>query len=49
MSNLGVAAISIIIFNGSIVFGYLIGVVHERIRWNRLIDDGVLPKPSKKE
>lgn len=27
-------------------FGYILGVYRERKAWNKLIDDGILPKPK---
>jgi uncharacterized transporter YbjL len=30
----------------SAIFGFLVGRYHERMQWNRLIDKGLIPRPS---
>lgn len=46
------AVLLIIYFMGFItggVSGYMIGFYRERKKWNKLIDDGILPKPKSKQ
>lgn len=38
----------IIMYLTGIFMAVYIGVYHERKKWNKLIDDGILPKPNKK-
>ena len=32
----------------SVCIGYLLGQHKERVEWNRLIEDGILPRPLRK-
>ncbi len=48
MSNFAFALMLMLMFIAIYVLGWFTGTVWERIRWNILIEKGVIPKPKRR-